>query len=125
MVEKIGNLITSYSKKKKKPAAPLDRLSCRPPLNDKKRIGNNEPARSLNNFQVNPNKLVLVSANLPHPPQFTSDAQFIRLRLVEGSSNSIFPGILKSFHLCFAAGNDSLGKVSEHLKVGAFKPVTQ
>ena len=57
MVEKIGNLITSYSKKKKKPATPLDRLSCRPPPIDKKHIGNNEPARKLDNFQVNPRKL--------------------------------------------------------------------
>ena len=62
IVEKIGNLITSYmySKKKKMPAARLDRLSWRPPLIDKNHIANNEPARSLNNFQVNPNKVVLV-----------------------------------------------------------------
>ena len=39
MVEKIGNLITSYCKQKKMPAALLDRLSWRPPLIDKKHIG--------------------------------------------------------------------------------------
>ena len=60
MVEKIGNSITSYSKKKRKPAALLDRLSWRPSLIDKKHIDNNGPARSLNNFQANPNKVVLV-----------------------------------------------------------------
>jgi len=39
MVEKIGNLITSYRQQKKKPAALLDRLNWRPPLIDEKHIG--------------------------------------------------------------------------------------
>ena len=60
MVEKIGNLNTSYSKKKKKLVALLDRLSWQPPLIDKKHIGNNEPVKSSNNFHLNPNKVVLV-----------------------------------------------------------------
>lgn len=58
MVEKLGNLIACYSKKKKKSATLLARLSCRPPL-----IGESIlaiTARSLNNLPVNLNKVYLV-----------------------------------------------------------------
>lgn len=60
MVEKLGDLIACYSKKEKKPATLLARLSCRPPLIGEKHIGNNETARSLNNLPVNLNKVYLV-----------------------------------------------------------------
>ena len=50
MVEKLGNVIACYCKKEKKPAAVLDRLSCRPPLIGEKHIGNNVTARSLKKF---------------------------------------------------------------------------
>ena len=60
MVEKLGNVIACYGKKEKKPAAVLDRLSCRLPLIGEKHIGNNVTARSLKNLQVHLNKAYLV-----------------------------------------------------------------
>lgn len=59
MVEKLGNLIACNGTKEKRPAAVLDRLSCRPPLIGEKHIGNNDTARSLKNLQVNLNKRLL------------------------------------------------------------------
>lgn len=50
MVEKLGNLIACNGAKEKRPAAVLDRLSCRPPLIGAKHIGNNDTARSLKKF---------------------------------------------------------------------------